>query len=49
MGPVVDSVGPNVQVFQPFYHPNAQPLGAWIRNSSDLKECLRLNHKEPAD
>lgn len=46
-GPPVNA-GPAVQVFQPFYHPNIQPLGAWIKNKADLKEAFRLNHKEPA-
>ena len=46
--PPPENVGPAIQVFQPFYHPNIQPLGAWIKNSSDLKEAFRLNSKEPA-
>ena len=42
------SSGPAVRSFEPFFHPNAQPGGVWIRNSRELRECLKLNRTEPA-
>jgi hypothetical protein len=42
-----ESDAPNVHEFKPFYHPNIQPGGAWIRSASEYKKAQILCGKEP--
>jgi len=37
---------PSVQVFKPYFNPNAQPGGVWLETRQKEAECMRLNGKE---
>jgi len=44
--PPTEANGPTVQVFTPYFNPNAQPGGVWLETAAQERECMKLNGKE---
>ena len=42
----VDVDAPAVQAFKPYFNPNIQPGGAYLRTRADEKRCMKLSNKE---
>ena len=40
-------MAPAAHVFRPFYHPNIQPGGAWIRSADAYRRAQKICGKEP--
>lgn len=38
---------PTVRIFKPYYNPNVQPGGAWLRSRSEEKRAMKICGKQP--